>query len=306
MLAITVMLLNKDRISAKELADKFEVSVRTIYRDIDAINLAGIPIISYQGNNGGFGILPNYKIDRQLLTLKDIQSILSALKGVNLAFDNRELDTAIEKIHNLVPKEKTDELNLHLEQIVIDILPWGFTQKQKELIKIIHAAIAESKLLSFKYRNYNNEFISRTVEPMTLIFKGYAWYLFGFCLVRNDYRLFRLSRIKGIKTLDQIFIRRNKSYRELSENGENKPPLINLVLRFNDNARVRLEDYFDEEHLEYEKDDSIIVRASWPFEEWIYSYILGFGSDVEVLEPAHIRKTIKDKAEKILQFYKEK
>ena len=303
MLAITVMLLNKDRISAKELAEKFEVSIRTIYRDVDAINLAGIPIVSYPGNNGGFGILPNYKIDRQLLTLKDIQSVLSALKGINLAFDNRELDTAIEKIHNLVPKEKTDELNLHLEQIAIDILPWGFTKKQKKLVKIIHEAIAECKLLSFKYRNYSNEFITRTIEPMTLIFKGYAWYLFGFCFVRNDYRLFRLSRIKEIKTLDKIFIRRNKSYYELSENNGNEPPLVNLVMRFSKNARVRIEDYFDEDNLEFKEDDSIIVRVSWPLDEWIYSYILGFGSDVEVLEPDHIRKTIKEKAKKILNYY---
>lgn len=131
MLTITIMLLNRERISAKELADKFEISVRTVYRDIEAINLAGIPIISYSGNNGGFGIMENYKIDRQLLTLNDMTAILSALKGVNTTLEDRELDSAIEKIKSLLPRDRAFEMDQRSEQIIFDILPWGPGSRQK-------------------------------------------------------------------------------------------------------------------------------------------------------------------------------
>ena len=135
MLAITVMMLNRDRISARELAERFEVSIRTIYRDIEAINLAGIPVISYPGNNGGFGIMDNYKIDRQVLSLKDMLSILSALKAISSSLEFSELDNAIEKINSLVPRGKTGQKNLFAEQFVVDILPWGFRKRQKTLVQ---------------------------------------------------------------------------------------------------------------------------------------------------------------------------
>src|SRR4030042_1157213 len=111
MLAIVIMLLNKDRVSARELSNKFEVSIRTVYRDIDAINLAGIPIVSFSGNNGGFGILDNYKIDRQLLSLDDMISILTTLKGINNTLEDKYLSNAIDKITSLVPKDKSAELS---------------------------------------------------------------------------------------------------------------------------------------------------------------------------------------------------
>jgi predicted DNA-binding transcriptional regulator YafY len=214
MLSITVMLLNRERIPAKELADKFEVSVRTIYRDIDAINMAGIPIVSYQGNSGGFGIMPNYKLERQLLTFDSMVSILSALKGVNQTLGDESIDGAIEKITSLVPKEKADDLHSMTERIVMDILPWGSSRRQRENLQLVHAAIAANKLVEFDYLSDNGSIVNRSVEPMTLVFKGYAWYLFGYCLVRKDFRLFRLTRMRELAILDDSFNRKNVSYRD--------------------------------------------------------------------------------------------
>ena len=106
LLAITVLLLNRDRISARELARRFEVTVRTIYRDVEALCLAGIPVVSFQGNNGGFGLVENYRWDRQLLNMNDMVSMLTALKGVNETLGDDELDNAIEKVTSLVPAER--------------------------------------------------------------------------------------------------------------------------------------------------------------------------------------------------------
>jgi len=214
MLAITVILLNKDRVSARELADRFEVSVRTIYRDVDAISMAGIPIASYAGKQGGFKIIDSFKLDRQLLTMKDMLTMLSALKGINATLENEELNSAIDKITCLIPDDKTSLLEDHLQHISIDILPWGTQKKQQKFLKQIHNSVTENKIIKFQYENSKGEIRERKVEPMTLIFKGYAWYLFSFCLYRNDYRLFRLSRIKNVNILEEKFVRREKTHKE--------------------------------------------------------------------------------------------
>ena len=304
MLSIVVMLLNRNRISARELSEKFEVSIRTIYRDIDAINLAGIPIISYSGNNGGFGIIENYKIDHQLLTFNDMCAILSALKGINTTFEDKELDSAIEKIKSLVPKDKADSLDLYLQQVVIDILPWGYTKKQKERIKTIQNSIINNNILEFNYKNTKGEETKRKVEPITLVFKGYAWYLFGYCLLKNDYRVFRLSRMKKVLILKEIFDRKNISYQDFMKYDTAETKIVSLVLKFSPEVRVRVEDFFGEEQIEYQENGDMIVKISFPEDQWVYSFILGFGEYIEVLEPEHIRKIIQEKAKKIINNYK--
>ncbi len=304
MLGITVMLLNKDRISARELSDKYEVSVRTIYRDIEAINMAGIPIIAYSGNNGGFGIMNNFKLDRQLLTFQDMLSMLSALKGINSTLEDKELDTAIEKITNLVPQDKTTQLQQYLQHITVDIQPWGYREKQKRHVKVIHEAIVKSLLIEFTYNNYKGEIARRTVEPMTLLFKGYAWYIFAFCKLKNDFRLFRLSRIKELVVTDKNFKRKNVTYDEHSSSSFESTPLINLVLKFSPEVRMKVEEYFDEEVIEYLENGEMIVRVNFPEDEWMYSFILGFAECIEVIEPEHLKKTITEKAQKILSLYK--
>ena len=111
MLAIVVLLLNRKTITAKELADRFEVSLRTIYRDIDAVNEAGIPVLSNQGSGGGFSIMENYRLNHQFLSLENSRAIIAALKGVNTALQDREVEMAMEKIRSLIPAEKAPELD---------------------------------------------------------------------------------------------------------------------------------------------------------------------------------------------------
>jgi predicted DNA-binding transcriptional regulator YafY len=303
MLTIIVMLLNRDRITARELADKFEVSVRTVYRDIDAINIAGIPVVSYSGNDGGFGIMENYKIDRQLLSLNDMLTILTALKGINTGLDDREVDSAIEKISSLVPKEKVEEMQLFFKQMVIDISPYGHTEKYKNKVKAIQRSIADNKLICIIYTNAKGEKLERTIEPMTLLIKGYTWYLFAFCRERNDYRIFRLSRIKNVEILDQNFLRKDASYKKFISQNDEAQATTNIVLKFSSNARVKVEDYFEEEQMEIQENGDIIVRVSYPEDEWVYSFILSYGEHVEVLEPPWIKKIINEKAKKILEKY---
>jgi len=301
LLAITVILLNRKRISAKELAERFEISVRTVYRDIEAINFAGIPIISYSGNNGGFGIIDTYKLDKHLLTLKDTTAILSALKGVNKTLGDQKIDSAIEKITNLVPKEKTDELEDNLNQMVIDIMPYGYQEKQKQLIQSFHNAIISRNLVEFDYRNVKNEYLRRTVEPITVILQGYTWYLHAYCTVKNDFRLFRFSRIKKDKVLTgQYFIRKNKEYTGLEIPLTERNKEIDLVLEFSSSVRYRVEEYFDEKSITLLENGNLKVLVTFPEDEWIYSFLLGYGENVKIISPLHVKENLYEKTKKML------
>ncbi len=302
LLAITVMLLNRRRATARELADHFAVSVRTIYRDIESINAAGIPIVSYQGHEGGFCIMDNYKLNRQLLTFQDMLSILTALKGVNTTLRDRDLHNAIEKIQSLIPDEKEPDYARHADQFVMEILPWGCGDLQQERIQKIYASIAESKQLSFTYRDMKRHVSRRTVEPMTLVFKPPGWYLFAFCLKRNDYRVFKLSRMREVRPLEQTFTRKETTYHQFFAPDYDKRPTVAITLKFYPPLSQSLDEWFQEKP-RYHPDGSAIIVFTMPADEWVYSLILSFGEYVEVLSPAHIREKVAAKTKKMVDRY---
>lgn len=304
MLAIVVLLLNRDRVSARDLAHKFEISVRTVYRDIEAINLAGIPVVSYPGNQGGFGIVNNYKLDKQLLTFKDMLSILSALKGINSTLEDSELDSAIEKISGLVPDHQTDQLNLHLNQLVIDIMPWGYQQRQKDFIKVVHQSVIHQRVIRFQYRNYEGGFLEREVEPLTLVFKGYAWYLFAYCLVREDFRLFRLSRMRELTVLNETFERKDADYRDYEQVDLSQVKMLKVKLKFDVKVRSRVEDFYEDNQIEVLADGSIVVETEFPESDWFFSYILSFGIYAEILEPESLRTAFAEHLDHLRKIYR--
>ncbi|MGL1893645.1 MAG: YafY family transcriptional regulator [Spirochaetaceae bacterium] len=304
MLTIIVMLLNRNRISAKEIAEKFEISVRTVYRDIEAINMAGIPVLSFPGNNGGFGIIENYKLDNQVLTLNNLCSILSALKGINSTLEDVELESSIEKLQNLIPKDKTNHLNLHMEQIIIGMQPWTSTTKQKQLIKTVQNAIFQSQLITITYRNYSNETSRRQVEPMSLVFKGFTWYIFAFCQLKEDFRTFRISRIIDLEVENKRFTRRKKTYREIEDASNKNISLINIILKFTHKVRVRVEDIFDNDNIEFLDTGELLVIATFPDLEWYFSLILSFGEHVEVIGPENVRRIVESRISSMYEKYK--
>lgn len=304
MLSITIMMLNRDRVTARELADKFKVSVRTVYRDLQAIDQAGIPIISHSGNKGGYGIMDTFRIDRHYLKLDDIVSMVSTLRGINTTLENRELDEAIEKIANLVPRTKSDDLNKYSRQMVVDIMPLGYTYRQKARIQEVHQAVNEQRLFEFEYYNAKGQHTKRIVEPMTLIFKGYAWYLFAYCRLKSDYRLFRLSRMRKTRILPESFDRKDKSYEDMFWPSSDTIQSVHLKLQFYPNVRVQVEDFFEPNQIRYLKNGSMRVEVDFPEDEWVYSFLLGYGEHVKVLSPQHIREILMEKAKKIQAIYK--
>jgi predicted DNA-binding transcriptional regulator YafY len=303
LLAITMLLINRKRITAAELADYFEVSVRTIHRDIDAINQAGIPIISFQGVNGGFGIMENYKIDRQVLTADDINAMIIALKGAATSFDDQKFASTIAKLKILAPEPEVKTLKP--DQLILDFSPWGVNRIQQAKVDLLKKAISEELLIEFKYTNYQGEVNNRQVEPMVLVLKGFTWYFYGYCRSKEDYRLFRLSRIRDVRILTEKFKRREKNLEKITWEQQWQPKhFVKLTLRFAPQLRAVTQDYFDAENVREEADGYLVVETELPDEEWSYQYILNYGDGVEVLEPQYIREIIREKARRIAELYR--
>ncbi|HEY8389997.1 MAG TPA: YafY family protein [Clostridia bacterium] len=296
LLEIVILLLNRGTITAKELANRFQVSIRTIYRDIDVLSLAGVPVLTNKGNGGGISLLENYSFNKTLLSEHESETLLLALKTLQ-ATKYPEINLILEKI-SAVYKHVNSSDWVH-----IDFSPWASRPNEFNKFIEIKKAILDRKRISFDYINSMGDKSSRVAEPMKMIFKGQAWYLLAYCNIKNDFRTFKISRIKNVKVSNEEFERRQ--YIEKNKDDfQNAQSFISLKLKFYPQVLYRLYDDFDEEMLQKNNDGSYIVQVELPEDEWVYGYLLSFGSFVEVLEPQHIRDIIADRAKKLLQYYK--
>jgi len=293
-------------VQAKELAERFEVSVRTIYRDIDAINAAGIPIVTYQGTNGGIGLSEGYRLDRNILTNDELATIVTALRSISTSYSKEQHQRLVEKINSVVLPEHEEEFQHKTNRVLIDYSPWGGSKHLRAKLILLDEALDSCVLVNFTYSNAEGEVSQRNVEPHMLILKGRQWYLQAYCLEKEEFRLFKLKRMKGLRIdYEKTFIRRNPTNQEHNE-GKNKlkPSTPEVVFRFQDKARHLAEEWFGIEELLPVEDGSWLVKKAYPENEWLYSFILSLGHHVEVLEPQHLRKIITSRAEKIAKVYK--
>lgn len=306
LLGITMTLLSQRRVNAQTLADKFEVSLRTIYRDLETINTAGIPIVSYTGNDGGYEIMEQFRIDRQIVTFEDLQSILIALKGVQASLDDKEMDGLLTKIKALVARSEQHQMEELGETLMFDTNLWhGGGLKDKSMLTSLRQAAHRRSVVAFLYTNTDGIGEQREVEPIGLAWKGYAWYLYAFCRLRNDYRTFRLSRISELRVLLEHFVNRGVRMEELDTRWGNKEtgPLIHLLLRFNARIRVRVEEAFGPSKVEMLEDGALLVKASYPDNHWMYGMLLSYGPDVQVIEPIFVAEKIKKLGQQIYNNY---
>jgi len=293
-------MLNRERVTARELAEKFEVSLRTIYRDMDAINLAGIPVIPYSGNGGGYSLMETYKLDKRLLKAQDIRAILSSISGINRTLGDQSMQDTLDKISSLLPKGSSPSEPSLCEQLVIDLFPWNQNPIQVDRIRIVHKGIGESRLIRFQYQDMKGNLSERTVEPMTLVFKGYGWYLFAYCTDREDYRFFKISRMKDISLCQDIFTRRAVSYESHLPQKSTPEHSQELILEFDAQMAPFLEDSFPQEPKEVLSDGRIRMVLVVPDDRWILGMILSYGPFVRVLAPDQLRQEVISAAKKII------
>lgn len=264
--------------------------------------------MSYTGNDGGYEIMEQFRIDRQIVTFDDLQSILVALKGVQASLDDQEMDSLLTKIKALVARSEQSQMEEAGETLIFDTNLWhGGGIKDKSILASLRQAAKNRSVVSFLYTNTDGAGEQREVEPLGLAWKGYAWYLYGYCRLRDDYRTFRLSRLSGLRIHLEHFNNRGIRMEELDARWGNQDtgPAVHLLLRFRPRLRVRVEEAFGLDNIEIDEDGSLLVRASYPDNHWMYGMILGYGPDVHVLEPAFVGDKIKRLGEQIANNYQE-
>lgn len=303
LVSIIMMLLDKKRIGAQELADMFEVSPRTIYRDIDTINMAGIPVISTSGVGGGFEIMQKYKIDKKVFSTSDLSAILMGLSSLSNVIRGNELVNALAKVKSFVPADKAKDIELKANQICIDLSPWMGNGNIQPYLEIIKTALQESRLLSFEYVAHHGNKTTRTVEPYQLVLKSSHWYLQGYCHKRNDFRLFRLSRISNLKIQEETFEPRDYQkpildFADILETTQTK-----IKIRIHKSVMDRVLDYCTYEDFSPDGDEHYIVRFPFIENEYYYNVLFSFGDKCECLEPLHIRAEMKHRIHDIATLY---
>ena len=296
LLEITILLLNRGSITAGELAERFQVSTRTIYRDVDVLSTAGVPVYTSKGNNGGIRLLENYALNKAIINDQEIDSLVFALKTMQ-STRLPQLDTMLEKI-GAVFKHDTRSDWVHIE-----FSPWGSGPNEDNKFLNIKVAILNCNVISFEYINSQGGRSSRSVEPMQLVYKGHAWYLSGYCLMKNEFRTFRISRIKNLTLTDNKFERRFAVNKPAGQDTGSVMPEMDIRLRFRPEVLYRVYDDYGEDIISRNIDGTCDVVFSMPADEWVVSYILSFGSSVEVLEPAELREIIGERLKAALKNY---
>lgn len=286
---ILYILLQKKKVTAKELAEKFEVSTRTIYRDIEALSSANIPIYMSKGKDGGIGILEEYVLNKSILSEEEQNQILFALQSLEKMNDQTEKDI-LEKMSTIFNKKVTD-------WIKIDFSNWS--PSKENTFQIIKSAILNKQLVKFTYYNSAGEKNLRVVEPLQIWFKDKSWYLISYCRLKKDYRFFKLTRMKEVKLLEEHFEREMPKQHEEKKNFKN----ILLELEISKEMSYRVYDEFDSNEITRKDDGNFIIKVEFPENEWVYSFILSFGEYVKVLSPEYAKNIVKEKLKKTLENY---
>lgn len=289
---IVYILMQKKKITAKELADRFEVSTRTIYRDIEILSRANIPIYAIKGKDGGIGILDEYVLNKTILSEEEQNQILFALQGMKKVVGQDKKDI-LEKLSILFNKKVDD-------WIKIDFSNWSKNHIQEKRFESIKFAILNKQLMEFSYCNSNGEESKRIVEPLQIWFKDKSWYLISYCRKKEDYRIFKVARIRECEILEEHF-KRELPKQKKEEDYNLK--IIELELEINKDMAFRVYDEFENEEITKDEKDNFIVKVQYPENEWVYSYILSFGEYAKVLSPDYAKIIIKDKLQKTLEKY---
>ena len=292
---IVYILFEKKTITAKELSQRFEVSQRTIYRDIDVLSSAGIPIYTNKGKGGGISILPEFVLNKSVLSDTEQKEILAALQSLD-ALRLPSTEPVLNKLAALFNKNSTSWID-------VDFSRWGSDEIEKEKFRLLKNSILEATLVEFDYYSSYGEKSNRIVEPLKIVFKGQGWYLYGYCKTKQDYRMFKFKRMKNLLASSENFTRESPQNIWKKSGEAYKSKMVKLLLKVDSKMAYRLFDEFPMENIEISNDESFIVKVEIPEEDWIYGYIMSYGEYIEVLAPEHIRRCLVNNYKNVLKKY---
>lgn len=291
---IVYLLLSNEKLTAGELAARFEVSPRTIYRDIDALSAAGIPVYATKGKGGGIHIMPSYVLRNAMLSDGDKRNIMAALQSLSVA-QVPDAGAVLLKLGALFRQDMQDWIR-------VDFSDWGLSSADK--FALIREAIFARRPLSFEYYNARGEKSKRIAMPVQLWFKHRAWYLKAFCIEKNAPRLFKLSRMRAV-AFENIpgYAMPDDIADKAPPEAEQQMPVVQLALQIGESAAYRVYDEFDEAQWERTADGGFLLAVDMIEDEWLYGYLLTFGSALRVNAPTHVQEGLKRRAVEIVAAY---
>lgn len=295
MIGILSILLQKDKVTAPYLAEKFEVSRRTINRDVEALCMAGIPLMTKQGQGGGISIMDGYKVDRALLSTTELKAILAGLQSLDSISGTNRYAQLMEKL-----SAGSSDLMAGDSHILIDLACWKKDSLAPK-IELLHQAILFTKKVSFAYHAPKGD-SKRLIEPYDLLFQWSSWYVWGFCLKRQDFRLFKLNRMTELKTED-VFEKRTAPLPDLSPE-KIFPAAYQVSIRIEAVHKWRLLEEYGPYSYEEQPDGSLLVNTEFTDKNSMICWIASFGEGAELLEPIELRKELLDFAEQIAKKYR--
>lgn len=284
---IVQILLNEKNVTARKLADYFEISVRTVYRDIETLIVAGIPVYCERGKYGGIRLVDGYTVDRFLISEKEQNEILYALQSLK-ALNFPDAEKTLSKLSTFFRKDKENWIEIEFSR---------YGENDNTLFHKIKDAILGRKVVRFTYYNTKGEKSERTANPLKIWFKEKSWYLFAYCHKKRGIRQFKISRIKRLSYTGEYFERPTEEFNMPDKN--DAPEGIKLLLKIDKSQAYRVYDEFCEEDIRVNKDGNFEVLMENIENEWLYGYLLSYGEYLIVTEPERIRKILLEKVEKM-------
>ncbi len=295
--AIVYLLIDKKRMTANALAAHFEVSKRTILRDVETLSMAGVPIYTVKGKGGGISLLDHYVLDKTTITEEEQNQILMALQSLG---STRHIDAnqLLSKLGALFQKTDTT-------WIEVDFSRWGNMTPDKEKFELLKNAILNKQRVSFTYPSASGQITERTVCPLKLVFKSTAWYVQAYCLSKQAYRTFKVSRMLHSTVLAEGFAEGEFSPPPLEAAQDPTGSLISLKLQFSPRAAFRVYDEFDSKYVTRQEDGSLTVAIQLPNDDWLYRFLVSFGTSVRVVEPQSVKQHLLTQIRMLEKFYSE-
>ena len=295
LIGILSVLLQEEKTTAPLLAERFEVSRRTISRDIDDLCRAGIPIQTVQGYEGGIRIMDGYRMDRTILTSRDMQMILAGLRGLDSVSGSRNYEQLMEKLQTGSSRFLSGR-----DSLLIDLSSW-YKDSLAPKIEEIQNAIENRHLLGFRYYAPSGD-SGRIIEPYYIVFKWSSWYEWGWCTDRKDFRMFKLNRMDNVRETDTEFVMRQVPMPDLS-NEKIFPGKIKVKAVFEPDMKWRLVEEFGPDCFTEQDDGRLLFTADYTDLDSLVTWILTFGEKVQLLEPEEARNRIAGTAQKLTKIY---
>lgn len=305
LIAIIMLLLERDVVPTSELAEKLEVSRRTIFRDIDTLNIAGMPIMVTRGSTGGVSLMKSYKVDKKLFTPKDVQSLITSLQSYNQLLENKEIANTLTKLQSMTEENDLLKQNINYQNFSIDLEPNQGNRSLRILLKVIETAMNNKRYLLFNYTDKSGDGTSRKVEPYKVVFKESSWYLQAFSIERNDYRIFKLARMSDVQLSEETFTPRDFVPLPMDGSSWMAKDIVTVIIRIDKSLKDKVIERFGEEYIIAHNENNYIAKYPIVDNEDGYNVLLKFGGKCEIIEPLSVRQNFKKYLMKIMERYED-